>query len=277
MVPDCKEISHEKPQYLAERRLNKIQHLFELGVPRYAWYNTHPRVLQRSPVIAISVVTEIVQKISLTRGFGCSVNSSVRRSISWLSCFLFLWMSYAKTNFCAENVEQIKIHEQSVRTRKKKPVQCVVTVILFQRLNGKNKATRVLTLMTSYMSDWQLPVYSDSFLHVTDIVQGKGKEWIHFGISIVRAARKIMLMTMSERDSFSLVWFGLVRFGFMLYQAIQFRISLFCLHRVKCQKQFYFKQFSLAYKNCSISSNSVLHQYAVLMSKQFSLKQFRLA
>ena len=61
-----------------------------------------------------------------------------------------------------------------------------------------------------------------------------------------------------------------------MFRKIQFSISIvFCLHSVKCQnssllnnsaspkysfnvkKTFYFKQFSLAYKNIPISSNSV--------------------
>ena len=42
-------------------------------------------------------------------------------------------------------------------------------------------------------------------------------------------------------------------------------------------KQFYLKQFNLAYKNSSISNNSIYHKYAVYVSKQFYLKQFSLA
>ena len=43
------------------------------------------------------------------------------------------------------------------------------------------------------------------------------------------------------------------------------------------QNQFYFKQFSLPYKNNSDSNNLVVHKYKVKMSKQFHFKQFSLA
>ena len=48
---------------------------------------------------------------------------------------------------------------------------------------------------------------------------------------------------------------------------MQFSISIvffFYLLTVKCQKQFYLKQFGLAYKNSSISNSSVQHKYTVL-------------
>ena len=40
-------------------------------------------------------------------------------------------------------------------------------------------------------------------------------------------------------------------------------------------KQFYFKQFSIAYKNSTISNNSVQHKYTISVSKT-SFKQFSL-
>ncbi len=45
----------------------------------------------------------------------------------------------------------------------------------------------------------------------------------------------------------------------VVFQKIQFSIHT----QFQCQKQFYFKQFSLAYNNSSISNNSVQHKYAV--------------
>ena len=47
-------------------------------------------------------------------------------------------------------------------------------------------------------------------------------------------------------------------YNIYLFQTILLSVSIvFCLQTVKCQKQLYFKQFRLAYKNSSISSNSV--------------------
>ena len=58
----------------------------------------------------------------------------------------------------------------------------------------------------------------------------------------------------------------------------QFYIKQFILAYVQfqCLKQSYIKQFSLAYKNSYISSNSVWNKYAVSMSKQFYFKQLSL-
>ena len=54
----------------------------------------------------------------------------------------------------------------------------------------------------------------------------------------------------------------------VLFKTVQFSIST----QIQCQKQFYLKQFSLAYKNSSISKNSVMQKYSFNDKKfQFSL------
>ena len=57
----------------------------------------------------------------------------------------------------------------------------------------------------------------------------------------------------------------------VIFQTIQFMKVEF-----QCHKQPYFKQFTLAYKNSSISNNAIWHKNIVLMLKQLYFKQFDL-